>query len=191
MTHDMMKNSLDLLGYKVSRVRVTALVGNTYHARVHYKRASDNGSAEDEVDVDARPSDAINLAVRFNAPVFVNRGVAERMAHSVRGYEQPALDVVRSCREEMKHIKDPTVMLKLQLQMAIAEERYEDATRIRDEIEQLLSTNRALTLVVALESALEGQRFEEAVAIRDELVRLREGSTETMKSKAKGWQGES
>lgn len=68
-------------------------------------------------------------------------------------------------------------MLKLQLQMAVAAERYEDAGRLRDEIEQMLSTNRALTLVVALESALEGQRIEEAIAIRDELRKLRGASS--------------
>ncbi|CAD7697322.1 unnamed protein product [Ostreobium quekettii] len=167
---------------QVTKVRVTALVGNTYHARVHYSRASENGAAGNEVDVDARPSDAINLAVRFDAPVFVNKGVAQRMAHSVRGHEAPELEVIRSCREEMLHIEDPTVMVKLQLQMAVAEERYEDATRLRDQIEQMLSTDRALALVVALESALEGHRYEEAVALRDKLIELRENSAQTSKS---------
>jgi uncharacterized protein len=38
-------------------------------------------------------------------------------------------DIERSCRDELLHHPDPTVMLKLHLQLAIAEERYEDAER--------------------------------------------------------------
>lgn len=55
-------------------MRVTALVGNTYHARVHMSTSGKN-ACTNEVDIDARPSDAINLAVRFNAPVYVNKQV--------------------------------------------------------------------------------------------------------------------
>ena len=59
---------------QVTKVRVTALVGNTYHARVHMS-TSGKDACSNEVDIDARPSDAINLAVRFNAPVYVNKQV--------------------------------------------------------------------------------------------------------------------
>ena len=58
----------------MTKVRVTALVGNTYHARVHMS-TSGKDACSNEVDIDARPSDAINLAVRFNAPVYVNKQV--------------------------------------------------------------------------------------------------------------------
>ena len=63
---------------QVTKVRVHLLVGNTYHARVHYApspamRAA--GATGGEVDVDARPSDAINLAVRFKAPLYVSKEV--------------------------------------------------------------------------------------------------------------------
>jgi bifunctional DNase/RNase len=61
LTHDLMKNTLEALGFRVTKVRITALVGNTYHARVHYARArglkATDGMAA-EVDVDARPSGA-------------------------------------------------------------------------------------------------------------------------------------
>lgn len=64
LTHDLMKNTLEVLGFRVTKVRITALVGNTYHARVHYARGRGPGKAEAgaampaEVDVDARPSGA-------------------------------------------------------------------------------------------------------------------------------------
>lgn len=64
---------------QVTKVRVTALVGNTYHARVHMS-TSGKDACSNEVDIDARPSDAINLAVRFNAPVYVNKQVCHHLS---------------------------------------------------------------------------------------------------------------
>jgi hypothetical protein len=55
------------------QVRVTEIIANTYYARVHVSRA---GDPPHEVDVDARPSDAINLAVRFGAPVYISKKIA-------------------------------------------------------------------------------------------------------------------
>jgi hypothetical protein len=57
------------------QVRVTDIIANTYYARVHVARAGGEG----EVDVDARPSDAINLAVRFGAPVYIAKKIAGDM----------------------------------------------------------------------------------------------------------------
>lgn len=64
-------------------------------------------------------------------------------------------------------------MLKLNMQLAIAEERFEEASRIRDQIEKILSSDRELGLVVAMETAIEDQRFDEAARLRDELKKLR------------------
>lgn len=55
------------------QVRVTEIIANTYYARVHVSRG---GDLPHEVDVDARPSDAINLAVRFGAPVYISKKIA-------------------------------------------------------------------------------------------------------------------
>jgi bifunctional DNase/RNase len=63
---------------------VTEIIANTYYARVHVSRA---GDPPHEVDVDARPSDAINLAVRFNAPVYISKKIAGGELHWVIGVE--------------------------------------------------------------------------------------------------------
>ena len=47
---------------------VMDLVHNVYRGRLHLSKTGPKG-ATDELDIDARPSDAINLAVRFNAPM--------------------------------------------------------------------------------------------------------------------------
>jgi hypothetical protein len=56
-----------------AQVRVTDIIANTYYARIHIARG---GDPPHEVDVDARPSDAINLAVRFGAPVYISKKIA-------------------------------------------------------------------------------------------------------------------
>lgn len=178
MTHDLMKNTLELLGFRVTKVRVNALIGNTYHARIHYSKGRDR-KAEDyqEIDVDARPSDAINLAIRFGAPVYVNKIVAAKMAQPPEHFEQREeshAEISRSCKEEMVRYQDPTVLYKLQLQVAAAEERFDDAAKLRDRIDKMLASDRALSLVVAMETALEDGRYEEAARLRDEFRLLRE-----------------
>jgi len=169
MTHELMKNTVKLLGYEVTQIHVTALVGFTYHARVFYRSASG-----EEVSIDSRPSDAVNLAVRFNAPIYVHRDVARAMATSrVAAKARSEVDVAKICREEIALHNDPTVELKLRMQMAIAQEQYATAAKLRDQIDHLLSSDRVLGLVVAMESALSGHRYEEALQIRDELRNLR------------------
>ncbi|KAK9839262.1 hypothetical protein WJX81_004583 [Elliptochloris bilobata] len=76
LTHDLFRNCLELLGCKVVRVlAIAAFEGNTFLARLHL--AAPGGS---ELELDARPSDAINLAARTGAPLFVRRDVAGRVA---------------------------------------------------------------------------------------------------------------
>eukprot|EP00210_Caulerpa_lentillifera_P006515 g6223.t1 len=170
MTYEFMRNSFKSLGVHVTQIRVTALVGHSYHARVFYKTRD----TDDVISVDARPSDAINLAVRFNVPLFIHKEVAYRMGNSTdRPRQRSPLEVVRSCREEIAKHHDPTVILKLQMEMAVAQEKYATAAQLRDEIDKVLASDRALGLVVALESALSGGRYDEAVQIRDKLRDLR------------------
>ena len=72
MTHDLMKAVLDTADAKVISVVVTDLKENTYYARVHLLYE------DSEYSIDARPSDAIALALRAKAPVFVNDDVIRK-----------------------------------------------------------------------------------------------------------------
>ncbi|MGH7205275.1 MAG: bifunctional nuclease family protein [Nitrospiraceae bacterium] len=72
MTHDLMKSVLDVVDAKVISVVITDLNDNTYYAKIHL-------SYEDsEYSIDSRPSDAIALALRTNAPVFANESVLRK-----------------------------------------------------------------------------------------------------------------
>lgn len=72
MTHDLMKNLIDTLNAKVARVVIHDLRDETYFARIYLK------TKDGELDVDARPSDAIALALRTDAPILVSEEVAAR-----------------------------------------------------------------------------------------------------------------
>jgi bifunctional DNase/RNase len=72
MTHDLMKSMLDTSEVSVAKVEVNDLADNTFYARVYLKRGAD------EHILDARPSDAIAIALRTKAPIFVARHVIEK-----------------------------------------------------------------------------------------------------------------
>ena len=71
MTHDLLKQILDTLQASVTRVVINDLKGNTYYAHLYLDIAGQ------ELVVDSRPSDAIALAVRVKAPIFVADSVIE------------------------------------------------------------------------------------------------------------------
>jgi uncharacterized protein len=74
MTHDLLKNVLEHLGVKVVRIEVNDLKDNTYFAMLHLE-------IEDRrLVIDARPSDAIAIALRVNAPIFVDENVIKKSA---------------------------------------------------------------------------------------------------------------
>jgi bifunctional DNase/RNase len=64
LTHDLFAAALDRLGVRVERVVINELTDETYHARIHLER---DGV---QVEVDARPSDALALAVRTEVPIY-------------------------------------------------------------------------------------------------------------------------
>ena len=72
MTHDLFRNVLRQLDYCVSQIRVTELKDGTFFARVSVRHGSGG-----EIEVDARPSDAIAMALRWEAPILVHEKVLQ------------------------------------------------------------------------------------------------------------------
>ena len=120
MTHDLLKNILDSVKADVSRVVVSDLKENTYYAIIDIKK---NGT---QSKVDARPSDAIALALRVSAPIFVDEEVMQKASIS----NEIETETVKDGEEEMQ-------LFNLELQKAVQEERYEDAARLRDKINEI------------------------------------------------------
>jgi bifunctional DNase/RNase len=72
MTHDLIKNILESLDARVLKVVVTDLKENTFYAVLHVQLG------EVEYQVDSRPSDAIALALRVAAPIYVDEDVVRK-----------------------------------------------------------------------------------------------------------------
>ena len=82
MTHDLLKNVIDDLAGQVERIVVTELKENTFYAIIHIR------SSERAIAIDARPSDAIALALRTHSPIFVEDAVIQG-ARSVEADKDP------------------------------------------------------------------------------------------------------
>jgi len=136
MTHDLIKAVIEGLNAWVKQVVINDLKDGTFYAQVV---CENEGS---EVALDARPSDAIAIAVRFNAPIYVNEPVLQE-AGILAEEQEEASDATESSPSYASvdtpaaDVSDPLVTLQRQLDNAIAEENYETAARLRDEIQRL------------------------------------------------------
>ncbi len=131
MTHDLLKNMIQNFGAEINQVFINELSEGTFFARILY---SSNG---EQLEQDARPSDAIALAVRFDAPIYVSEEILNE-AGIVS--EEEGGDTEMSTSKGSQDT--PAEMSKLEklereLQTAIDTENYEKAARLRDEIQKL------------------------------------------------------
>lgn len=81
MTHDLFSDMLDQLGASIARITVTELRENTFYAQITVVQDGQ------ELEVDSRPSDAIALAIRAEAPIFAADRVIEESAIEFEGEE--------------------------------------------------------------------------------------------------------
>jgi uncharacterized protein len=93
MTHDLVTDMLEQLDAQVTRITVTELKENTFYASI---TVAQNGS---EIEVDSRPSDAIALAVRAEAPIYANERVIEESAIEFEGEEVNEDEIVDEFRK--------------------------------------------------------------------------------------------
>lgn len=98
MTHDLIKNILEGVSAKVNRIIVNDLKDNTFYAIISL---SLNGS---DYVIDSRPSDAIALALRAGAPIYVARKVLDE-AKSIDLTEQPSSDDTEKWKEWIENLK--------------------------------------------------------------------------------------
>jgi bifunctional DNase/RNase len=96
LTHDLFTDMLGQLDAQVVRVCVTDLRENTFYATITIRQ---DGS---ELDIDSRPSDAIALAVRMDAPIFADDTVIEESAIEFEGDDVNEDDLV----DEFKRFLD-------------------------------------------------------------------------------------
>jgi uncharacterized protein len=93
MTHDLLADVFEQLDAEVVRITVTELRENTFYASITVQQ---NGS---EIEIDSRPSDAIAIAVRSDAPIFAAERVIEESAIEFEGEEVNEEEVVEEFRK--------------------------------------------------------------------------------------------
>jgi bifunctional DNase/RNase len=98
MTHDLVTEMLSQLDAQVVRITVTELKDNTFYASI---TVTQDGS---EIEIDSRPSDAIALAVRADAPIYADDRVIEESAIEFEGEEVNEEEIVDEFRKFLDNV---------------------------------------------------------------------------------------
>ncbi len=137
LSYDLACSLLEEAEASISRVTITDLHEGIYYAEVHLENA--DGTT---INVDSRPSDAIALAVRTDAPIFAAKSVLDEEGSTELEEEE---EVVNASSSESTSLADLLAspsqtelsefdLLRKRLAQAVSEEAYEEAARLRDRI---------------------------------------------------------
>ena len=146
MSYDMACALLEAVSAHIQRVEITDLQEGIYYALVHLE-----GAGGDLCAIDSRPSDAIALALRAGAPIFATatileqEGSVEADGDGARGDEADEEDEMVAMEELLRQAGEPRSeldLLRQRLRQAVAEEAYEEAARLRDQIAGLKTSER-------------------------------------------------
>jgi bifunctional DNase/RNase len=131
MTHDLLRDLLEQVGGDVVAIVISELRDGTFYARVRFVHN------DQEHELDSRPSDAVALAVRVDAPIYVSESV---LSEAGLPADEESLAGLADTAEEESAPAEPVTELERkqsQLEKAIADENYEKAAQLRDEIQRL------------------------------------------------------
>ncbi len=145
--YDLVRTVLGQVQANVERILISELKDDTFYAEITLR----NG--EEVFSLDSRPSDAIALALRVEAPIFASDAVLQEAGLEVEGEGAPILwdddvDPLASVspspaeleRVTFEDVDTKVVSLKERLKEAVSQEQYEEAAKIRDKLGRLGET---------------------------------------------------
>ncbi|PIP78923.1 MAG: hypothetical protein COZ80_08120 [Ignavibacteria bacterium CG_4_8_14_3_um_filter_37_9] len=139
LSHDLMKSIIDNLGGTLLQVFINELRENTYYAQLIIDLSTLN------IEIDARPSDAIALAIRAHAPIYVADSVMDSASFIPATEQNPFMNEeggqIPSNPEPITTKEAKLASLQEKLRAALDNEDYERAAVIRDEIKRLSMSN--------------------------------------------------
>lgn len=139
LTHDLFKNFAEIYSIGVEEIIIHKIKDGVFFANLHCMR---DGKIEI---LDARPSDAVALAIRFQCPIYTTEEVLQSAGLIL---QEESEEVVNTPQEETKETKKEestsgnplstasTSKLNEMLEKAVSNEDYELAARIRDELDR-------------------------------------------------------
>ncbi len=133
LTHDLFKSLSKSFDFTVEEVFISDISEGVFYSKI----ICTDGIRQKNID--ARPSDAIAIALRFNAPIFTNMFVLNEAGissqeSSVADFENEIVEVKVKSKEDLHSLS--LEELKNLLNDALSNENYEKAAKIRDEIEK-------------------------------------------------------
>jgi len=133
MTHDLLINVLETLESEINSVSIARMSNGTFFAEIEVTNVQVG-----EIAIDARPSDAIAIALRTLTPIYVSDEVMDSAGIDNYSSESQTAESITS-DDLTKESSEETVLENLNeaLEKAITEEEYEVAARLRDRIKQL------------------------------------------------------
>lgn len=131
LTHDLFKNSMEKFGIDLQEVIISNLIDGVFYARLVCLKDGDT------VEIDSRTSDALALAVRFNCPIYTYQFILEAagIVLDPAATEEGGKRSGTTKRKKKEKLEDKSVEeLNKMLDEVLANEQYESAAKIRDEI---------------------------------------------------------
>lgn len=141
LTHDLFKNVADTIGFELKQVIINDLVEGIFHAKLVIEQDGN------EVEIDARSSDAIALALRFDCAIFTYEfilgaaGLKVEEGDEEKESEEGAESKDRKGKDKRAVTSASVEELRSMLEEALDSEDYERASKLRDEIKRREQTN--------------------------------------------------
>lgn len=133
LTHDLLKNFMESYHIQLKEIIISDLIEGVFYAKLICRQ-----EGGETVEIDSRTSDALAMAVRFGCPIFTNEFILDSAGIVME--EEEGVEDIREDETEDKKAEEESLSsystdaLNTLLNDVLAEEDYEKAARIRDEI---------------------------------------------------------
>lgn len=134
LTHDLINNILNVFGTKLEKILIYNMISDVFYSELHIRKG------DEILIVDARTSDAVALAVRSDAPIYINADILDIVGTVIESTNEKAeeqeieVNAEDLTPEELDLLNE--VDLEELLNMALSEEKYELAVNIRDALKR-------------------------------------------------------
>ena len=134
MTHDLIKRIIVDLNDEIDEIYINDLQEGTFFSKLILKNS--------KIEIDARPSDAIAMAVRFNCPIFIDSYILDENAvEATDDFDDESNETIKNTTDESLVGQSKLQQLQGKLDKAIKEENYELAAKLRDDIKRMLESS--------------------------------------------------